>query len=57
MAQPDNRTRYRRRQALVEPVFGHLRTGQGLNRFRRKGLKGVRVESPCMPWPTTSAGP
>lgn len=44
MTQPDNRTRYRRRQALVEPVFGHLRTRQGLNRFRRKGLKGVRVE-------------
>jgi transposase len=38
------RARYRQRQAMVEPVFSHLRIRQGLNRFRRKGLKGVRVE-------------
>lgn len=32
------------RQAWVEPVFSVLRGNQNLNRFRRKGLDGVRVE-------------
>ncbi|MCB1863588.1 MAG: transposase, partial [Gammaproteobacteria bacterium] len=31
-------------QGMVEPVFSHLRYRQGLNRFRRKGLKAVRLE-------------
>ena len=29
---------------MVEPVFGHLRTVQGLNRFRRRGLAAVKLE-------------
>jgi hypothetical protein len=29
---------------MVEPVFSQLRGRQGLNRFRRKGLAGVKVE-------------
>ena len=44
MAQPEPRQRYRQRQAMVEPVFSQLRGRQGLNRFRRKGLAGVKVE-------------
>jgi transposase len=44
MAQPEHRVRYRQRQAMVEPVFSHLRGRQGLKRFRRKGLTGVKVE-------------
>jgi len=44
MSQPEARTRYLQRQAMVEPVFSHLRTRQGLNRFRRWGLSAVRVE-------------
>lgn len=44
MTQPEARERYRQRKAMVEPVFGHLRGRQGLNRFRRKGLKAVRLE-------------
>lgn len=44
MQQPQERERYLKRQAMVEPVFSHLRYQQGLNRFRRKGLPGVRLE-------------
>lgn len=44
MSQPEHRQRYRQRQTMVEPVFSQLRGRQGLNRFRRKGLAGVRVE-------------
>ena len=29
---------------MVEPVFGYLRQVQGLNRFLRRGLRGVKVE-------------
>ena len=28
----------------MEPVFSHLQLQQGLTRFRRKGIEGVRVE-------------
>jgi transposase len=44
MAQPEAQARYRQRQAMVEPVFSALRYTQGLQRFRRKGLAGVRLE-------------
>ena len=44
MATPKAQSRYLKRQGMVEPVFGHLRERQGLNRFRRKGLSGVRLE-------------
>jgi transposase len=44
MAQPEVQARYRQRQAMVEPVFSALRYTQGLQRFRRKGLAGVRLE-------------
>jgi hypothetical protein len=44
LAQPAARRVYRRRQAIVEPVFARLRGIQHLNRFRRRGLRGVRVE-------------
>ena len=40
----EHRQRYRRRQGMVEPVFSQLRGQQGLRRFRRRGLAGVRVE-------------
>ena len=29
---------------MVEPVFSHLRMRQNFNRFKRKGLKKVKVE-------------
>jgi Transposase DDE domain len=44
MAQPQARRVFAQRKAMVEPVFSHLRERQGLNRFRRKGLAGVRLE-------------
>jgi hypothetical protein len=44
MEHPQARACYRRRQVMVEPVFSVLRGKQGLNRFRRRGLLGVRLE-------------
>lgn len=44
MKDPRARANYQKRQAWVEPVFGELRDIQGLYRFRRKGLKNVRLE-------------
>ena len=44
MTDPERRRRYRQRQAMVEPVFSVLKQRQGLTRFRRRGLAGVRRE-------------
>lgn len=44
MQQRQMRGIFRQRQAMVEPVFSHLRGQQGLNRFRRSGLKAVKRE-------------
>ena len=35
---------YRRRQAVVEPVFGILKEQRGMRRFRRRGLAAVTTE-------------
>jgi len=35
---------YKRRQALVEPVFGILQEQRGMRRFRRRGLAAVDTE-------------
>ncbi len=44
MRHPAAKKCFRKRKAMVEPPFGDLRYRQGLSRFRRKGLKKVRVE-------------
>ena len=44
MQHPTAKKVFRQRKAMVEPVFGYLRTVQGLNRFRRRGLSAVKVE-------------
>jgi len=44
MKHPKARARYRKRQAMVESVFSVLKRGQRLTRFRRRGLKRVKVE-------------
>ena len=44
MAQPKARRVFAQRKAMVEPVFSILRERQGLHRFRRRGLSGVRLE-------------
>jgi hypothetical protein len=38
------RKTYRRRQALVEPVFGVLKQQRGMRRFHRRGLAAVQTE-------------
>jgi IS5 family transposase len=37
--------RYRKRQSLVEPVFGVLKEQRGRRRFRLRGLSKVSVET------------
>lgn len=44
MQQRQVRGIFSQRKAMVEPVFSHLRGQQGLNRFRRSGLKAVKRE-------------
>lgn len=44
MEHPQARIIFAKRKAMVEPVFSHLRGKQGLNRFRRQGLKQVKSE-------------
>jgi hypothetical protein len=41
---PAGQARYRRRQALVEPVIGALKEQRGLRRFRLRGLSKVAAE-------------
>ena len=41
---PDGQARYRRRQALVEPVIGILKEQRGMRGFRLRGLSKVGVE-------------
>jgi IS5 family transposase len=38
------RRTYRRRQAVVEPVFGILKEQRGMRKFRRRGLEAVTTE-------------
>ena len=38
------RALYRRRAAMVEPVFGQIKEGRGVRRFRRRGLAACRSE-------------
>lgn len=44
MQQRQVRGIFGQRQAMVEPVFSHMRGQQGLNRFRRRGLQAVKRE-------------
>lgn len=44
MKHPRAKEKYGKRREMIEPVFSYLRQVQGLNRFRRKGLNGVRTE-------------
>ncbi len=42
--QPGARKQFRRRRSIVERPFAELRYRQGLTRFHRRGVLGVRVE-------------
>lgn len=44
LRQPTARQHYRRRKAVVEPVFGTLKQQRGMRQFRRRGLSGVSTE-------------
>jgi transposase len=35
---------YRRRQAMIEPVFAQTKSNRGMDRFRRRGRSAVRTE-------------
>jgi len=41
---PAARAKYRRRKTIVEPCFAELKERQGLQRFRRRGMRAVRAE-------------
>jgi transposase len=43
MSEPAAKQAYKQRAAIVEPVFARLRAA-GMNRFRRRGLRGARLE-------------
>lgn len=40
----EGRRLYRRRQATIEPIFGHTKHNRRLDRFRRRGLPACRTE-------------
>ncbi len=44
MQQPGAKKSFKQRQAMVEPVFSALRMIQGLTKFKRRGLEGVKRE-------------
>ncbi len=44
MDQQAAKRRYRKRQGMVEPVFGELRYVQHMVRFRRRGMLAVKLE-------------
>ena len=41
---PAGRASYRRRQGLIEPIFGVLKEQRGMRQFRRRGLAKAAVE-------------
>lgn len=44
LRQPDDRGDYARRKAIVEPVFGQMKTRQAAGQFRLRGLAAVKCE-------------
>jgi transposase len=44
LASPDAAALYRRRMAMIEPIFGHTKANRRCERFQRRGLDAVRAE-------------
>lgn len=44
LAEAENRDTYRRRQQLIEPVFGHWKYIRGITRVLRRGKQAVQAE-------------
>lgn len=42
LSQPDQLAAYRRRSAVIEPIFAHLKTNRGITAFLRRGLEAAR---------------
>ena len=41
---PENRALYRRRKAIVEPIFGQIKEARGFRQFSFRGLANVDAE-------------
>jgi transposase len=44
VATPEGRAIYKRRQTIVEPVFGHIKGPLGLQKLLLRGLSGAKIE-------------
>jgi transposase len=44
LARPAGRSLYRQRKAIIEPVFGDIKTNRRINRFLRRGIDMVTAE-------------
>ena len=44
LASPAGHSLYRQRQAIIEPVFGDIKTNRRITRFLRRGIDNVRTE-------------
>jgi transposase len=44
LGRPDGQALYRRRQAIIEPVFAHTKICRRADRFHRRGLNACRAE-------------
>jgi transposase len=44
LGDPEGRDLYRRRQGMIEPVFGNTKHNRRIDRFRRRGLAACRAE-------------
>jgi Transposase DDE domain len=44
LARDDEAELYRRRQAIIEPVFAHTKITRRADRFQRRGLADCRAE-------------
>lgn len=44
VASPDGKAAYKRRQVVVEPVFGHIKGSYGLRRLLLRGKSGAKIE-------------
>ena len=44
LATEHGRGLYRKRQAMIEPVFAHTKNNRGFERFRRRGRSAARSE-------------
>jgi transposase len=44
LADPENASRYQRRQQIIEPVFAHIKHQRGITRLLRRGKTAVQAE-------------